>query len=536
MPLTPNEIARTNLQVAISAWTPGIIPTWTIAQVRRALRAHRDGVFSESAALVDTMGEDDQIPSLEDKRVDAILQSEFKLDPVEAPNRQLSKRIAEQFGPLWWDMFPEAELKDFLRWGDMLGVSVACLDWDRKPSRWNGTLRTLPPHFLRRDDHLGKWFYQSKEGELEVKPGDGRWVLLTEGQRGWMYGLVRRLAMPWVDKNLTIRDWNRYNERHGLPIILAKAPAIADEGDKEQFWEDMENLASEAVAQLPTHLDDNGAAFDLDLLEAKDPSWKSFEARIDRTDRRFTVIFTGGNLSTEVASTGSNRATAEVHEGELPKIATATEKRFSTTLRREAFWPIVALNVAGATFEATPWPKWLTMPPENAAKQAVGQKAFGDAITAVEASGYDIENVAELGEEHGLKLKKREKEPAPPAPVPAPNPPPTPAPPEQRRKRPSPQLVKLASSILAADSQGFIDGQFYADALVDSAVQEGGDLLAEDREDILRVLDEAESYEDLRARLRALYVDMDPDAMTGLVARAIKLAALAGTHAVNEDS
>src|SRR5690606_9302142 len=129
-----------------------------------------------------------------------------ELQPVDAPNRTLSERIAEQLGPLWWDYFPEGELFDFLHWYLHLGVGVATFDWTRSASRWSPRLRTLPPHFLRFDEHRKAWLYNAREGELEVTPGDGRWFLLTRGQRGWMHGLVRRLAIAWVAKQLTIRD------------------------------------------------------------------------------------------------------------------------------------------------------------------------------------------------------------------------------------------------------------------------------------------------------------------------------------------
>lgn len=536
MSLTPAEIARANLQAAITAWTPGIQPTWTIAQVRHALRTHREGSFAESAQLVDSMGEDDCIPELASKRIDALLQSDFELQPVDAPNRTLSERIAEQLGPLWWDYFPEGELFDFLHWYLHLGVGVATFDWTRSASRWSPRLRTLPPHFLRFDEHRKAWLYNAREGELEVTPGDGRWFLLTRGQRGWMHGLVRRLAVAWVAKQLTIRDWNRYNERHGLPIIKAMAPAIADEEDKDQFWEDMESLGQEAVAQLPTHLDDNGAKFDLDLLEAKDQSWRSFEAQLDRCDRRFTVVFLGGNLSTEVASTGANRAAATTHDDQLAKKATADEKRLSTEARRQGLWPIAALNVPGATFESTPWPHWQTEPPEDATQRATGQKTFGEAVQAVEGAGYEIQNIDELGEKHGLKLKKVEK-PQPPAPpgVPPPTPPPPGDPPADNRHRP-PFAARLASGDALEGAQGFLDGQGYVSAVEEYAVAHARKALRPTLDAIAEQLDQASDFDDLRARLRALYTDLSPEELSELVYRAMALGEFAGRHATNQDA
>ncbi len=120
--MTPNEIRSALIAQTVSSWTPGIKPTWTVEQVRCALRDHRVGSFYQSALLVDSMGEDDQIPQLAEKRIDALLQCDFELQPVDGERlRPLSETIAEQLGPRWWDSFPEGELFDLLRWYHFLG-------------------------------------------------------------------------------------------------------------------------------------------------------------------------------------------------------------------------------------------------------------------------------------------------------------------------------------------------------------------------------------------------------------------------------
>lgn len=549
MPIRPDEALRIPqpLLQAITQWTPGVKPTWTIAEVRAALRLHALGDFSRSALLVDTMGEDDCIPGLLEKLVDAVLGCEFRLDPVDKPNRQLSKQIASQLGPLWWDMFPEGELDEFMRWYRMLGAAVAVLDWVRTANSWKARLRVLHPQYLRWDDTRKVWIYQAREGEFEVNPGDGTWLLISDGQRGWMRGLVRPCAVPWVTKHLTIRDWSRYNEKHGLPIIKAYAPAIADEGDRDEFWEDLQGLYSETVAQLPTHLDDNGAKFDLDLLEAKDQSWQTFPQQIDRSDRRFTILFLGGNQSTEVnAGTGTN-ASAKQHANELDDKATALAKRVSTALRVQGLWPVVAVTYAAAVFEVTPWPVWDTEPPEDTKAEAQDQEAFGKAIKAVQDAGYDVANVDELADKHKLKLVKREAptppQPAPGAPVDPSNEGAKPATAQGSAKARARNLLvgMLASGFVGAKADGFIAGQAYADALTEESTADAATLLEDTLAAILKELDavDAESptaFEDLKTRLRAMYADLDPSALTELTYRVMVMGEFAGRHAVNEDA
>jgi hypothetical protein len=415
MPRPVQDLAR-DLARSVTQWTPGIRPTWTISDVRNALRQHADGDFSLSAQLVDTMGEDDVLPGLFEKRVDAVLGSDFELQAVEAPNRQLSQRIADRFGPLWWDTFPESEQSEFLGWYRKLGIGIATLDWDRGGSTWTARLRTLHPQFLRRDNYRGRWIYSAHEGELEVTPGDGRWLLLIDGNRGWMNSAVRALAVTWISKQLGLRDWNRYNERHGLPIIKAFAPAIADDPDQEAFWNDLKSLGSETVAQLVTDLGDKGAKFDLDLLEAKDNSWQTFQALLERADRRFMVRVLGSNLSTEVSGTGSLAAT-KVHRGVEQSKANADAQKLSTELRRQGLYPIVTANMQAA-LEVMPWPKWDTAPPEDDKGNAEAAEVFGKALVQLGKAGYEVENLDEVQERYGLKLVKKAP-PEPPKPTPA---------------------------------------------------------------------------------------------------------------------
>lgn len=405
MPVAKNSLARNALRAAITQWTPGIKPKWTVAEVRSALRLHAEGNFSQSAQLVDAMGEDDILPGLLEKRVDAVLGSDFELRAVDEPNRQLSQRLADRYCDDWWTWFPEGELGELLRWRVMLGVAVGVLDWVRGSQAWEARLRVLHPQFLRYDQWRRKWFYLAQEGDLEVTPGDGQWILLTDSTRGYMHGAVRSLATPWISKQLTIRDWNRYSERHGLPIIKAFAPAIAEESDTLAFWDDLQNLQSEMVAQLPTDLDENGAQFDLELLEAKDQSWESFKELIDRCDRRIMVTLLGSNLSTEITTQGS-QAASKSHRGvELAK-ASADAQKLATDLRKQGLFPIAAFNLASVSIDVMPWPHWDTAPPEDDLGNAQAALAFGQALVQIVKAGYDVENIDEVAERYGLKLKR----------------------------------------------------------------------------------------------------------------------------------
>lgn len=533
----------------VTQWAPNLKPTWTIGEVRSALRAHADGDFSLSAQLVDTMGEDDILPGLDEQRVDAVLSKDFDLEAVEFPNRQQSKRLVAQWGPLWWDMFPESEVGELLRWYLWLGVAIGVLDWERGSSRWTPKLRVLHPQYLRWDDFRKTFVFNAKQGQLDVTPGDGTWVLLTRGQRSWMRGLVRPTGVPWLRKQLTLRDWQRYCYRHGLPIVKAMVPAVADDPDKEQFVEDVQQMGSEAVAMLPTHLDENDAKFDLDLLEAKDQSYQGFEKLVDREDRRFMILWRGANLGTEVVSDqGSKQAVGE-HVGVAQEKAEADGKRLSTDLRKQGLYPAIAMNVAGVSFDVIPWPKWDTEPPTDTKAEAEDQKAFGEAVKAVQDAGFDVENIDELAEKHGLELKKRETPTgAPGVPVPGQTPPAND--PEEdddeddEEEKPEPAAARLSSSSSPAllsgaalsENRGFVEGQIFIDDLVAHAAELGVALLEPTVRRIEAELEQADSYEDLKRRLRRAYEEIDAQALSDAVESSQVLGELAGRTAVNQDA
>lgn len=502
--------------IRVTQWSTGIKPTWTVSEVRSALALHASGDFSGSAQLVDTMGEDDHLPGELEKRVGGVLGSDFSLDPVEKANKQLSKRLVARYEPLWWDMFPESEMSDLLTWRRMLGVGIGVLDWERGGNEWRARFRSLHPQYLRWDDFERRWIYSAKEGELVVTPGDGTWILLTDGQRGWMKAGVRALAVTWLAKQMTIRDWNRYNERHGLPIIKAKAPAIADDADKDAFWEDVQCLNSEIVAQLPSHLDEHGASFDLELLEAKDGSYESFERNINRADRRFSTYLLGQNLSTEVTQNGS-RAATETHRGVERDKCRVDAQHLSTGIRREGLFPIIGFNHAGVTLDVIPWPKWDTEPADENEAQAKAKETFGKAVKSIQDAGYDIENIDELSERYGLKLKRREQAgQASPTGIPGARPEPAnddddaedPEPIQEGDEEPAraPAVAasthRLRSGASAAANPGFLSGQLYADAVVERATTLGRAELEVTISAVLEELEAAEGYDDLRERLR----------------------------------
>ncbi len=89
----------------------------------------------------------------------------------------------------------------------MLGVALAQISYQRVEGLdglvWEPRLHNEEAQFLRYDLEQRKWFYSTREGEILITPGDGKWVLLEAGERGYRNGAIRALALMWHVRELS---------------------------------------------------------------------------------------------------------------------------------------------------------------------------------------------------------------------------------------------------------------------------------------------------------------------------------------------
>lgn len=513
------RIERRALRLVINAWQTTFRPSWSVSSVVSALREHRLGWLSSSSQLLDAMGEDDEIPGAIKKRVNSVIRAPFSWDGEDETANEL---IAEH----WQCMIDKGELFDFVRNFVLMGVGIGVLCWELKENVWLPYFKNLPTEFLHYDESAKVWKYQAQEGEFVVTPGDGTWVLLTSGQRGWLYGLVRALGMLWVAKQFVFRDWNRYNERHGLPIIKAKIPVSVEKTERKQFIEEIQALNAEGVIGLPQGIDGPDQNYDIELLEAKDQGWESFERALERFDRKVQVMLHGTNIASEVADTGSNRAASENATDNLDtQLAGPDAEALGQCFQRQIVRVFFHFNSPGV--KDLPYPCWDTEPPEDIQARALAQKTFGEAITSVQNAGYKIKNIDALAEQFGFELEEApENKPAPPGSMNAERPGTPGAKPGKERK------LALATG---ETDDAVIEGQRYIDELGDSVSADIDAAIKPDTKTLNRLVKLSTSYEDMRQKVHMVFETLDPNALADIVERAAVLAALNGRFSVLED-
>ena len=500
-----------NLRTIYTPYSAGIQPTWTVAQVRQSLLSHELGDFSSSAQLVDAMGRDDRMTAVLETRIKALLGVPFEVMASDLES-ELSVNIAADIERKWWDIISEDELAELMRWRIMLGFALCSLEWELKANYWCPKVKVWNPQFVYHQQNLDQWWLLTKEqGEVLIEPGNGKWMLIGRGRRPYMDGAVRSLSIPWLIRQFAMRDWARYSERHGMPLVKAMVPAAVDAPEKEEFFDDVRALSTETTVLLPTNVTGNGDGFDIELLEATDKSWEGFERLITSCNVSMSVNLLGQNLTTEVQ--GGSYAAAKVHDRIRSDYLEGDAEELSTALRDQVLKPMVGFSYVEDVDAMTPWPKWQTEPDEDQRIKAETFKITTEALGHLKTAGYTVGDVKQLEQHLGFDLVPVE----------------SPVPDEMVDSQ------QLASGASAKSARGFVEGVLYADAVTDSAARAGVKALAPDLGKLVRIIETAEDYPSMREKLADAYGDIDPEDFARVMEKALILTELAGRYAVNKD-
>jgi hypothetical protein len=394
----PREIARTVIRdIPIVSIQTG---DWTADGIRTALTDHTIGMFNRAALLTDAVTGDDRVEATLGSRTGGLFSQPMKHHVVN--DDHLSRKVRRAWKRSWKKLCPQSVMSELMIWAVMLGFACAQVVWDTTVTPWQPYLRPWHPQYIMWRWDIRKYIALTVDGPVEIDPGNGKWFLFTPHgpYRGWMRGVLRSVAMKWFIKGLAWRDWARFNERHGLPIIKAEVPAAGDPIQKANFVASMRKLGQEAVVGLPQNVD--GTGYDIDLLEARDRAWESFQGTIDRCDRSIVLPILWQNLTTEVKE--GSYAAARVH-GDVRQ--TAIE--FDNETMTEAVYDQLARPFAAFNFgdpEAATRTTWDVTPYEDFAVIAETLNKLATALNFLRQAGIKVEDPAAVASMFGIDLGK----------------------------------------------------------------------------------------------------------------------------------
>lgn len=160
--------------------------------------------------------------------------------------------------------------------------------------------------------------YLGQNEGTDMLPGE--W-LVTVGD-----GIMEALAVGYMFKQLSLRDWVSYNELFGTPIRLGKTNA--QKGSPE--WDVMKD-ALEAIGQDFAALVNGDSS--IEFITADGQGAIPFPALVDRMDRALATICRGADLSTMSAGEGSGQG-ASLQGDESDLLEQDDAEMISETLQR----------------------------------------------------------------------------------------------------------------------------------------------------------------------------------------------------------
>jgi len=381
---------------------------WDVTMTREAYGDLVIGLFDRPAQLVDSVMGDSRVQAGMASRTGGLLGRpvDFVL-PRKLRDSDAAKECRDAFVDCWPVMSTEASLSEMQNWAVMLGFGPAQMLWDTTSSEW-AIPHVLPWHPRYTYYH---WLYRcfvaiTMDGQEPIIPGNGHWVLhAPHGEyRGWMRGAVRAVAPWWLARNYALRDWARYSERHGLPMIKAKSPSVGDPLQQAVWRSQLANIGQEVVFHLPQSVDPR-TSYDVDLLEARDTAHEGFRMLIQSCDTEITLSLLAQNLTTEVKE--GSYAAARVHADVRQALLEADARALSTTIYQQIARPFAAMNFGDA--DLAPRVVWNIKPFEDDLTAVQTLLQFSQAIYALRNAGLEVEDVERLAKDYGIRLGPLDK-------------------------------------------------------------------------------------------------------------------------------
>ena len=523
-----------------------VLTSWTPASVRTALHNLQLGNLDRAAYLWDAIMGDDRASAVVSTRINGLLGCSLDFEAADDSNK--AQDVSEALEQRYWTMCPEPQMDSLISYGRGLGVACAELRWQRDDGQLTPTLYAWHPSHLRYDEFADTWHIMTREGEEQIEPGAGKWLLYRPygEQFAGARTLIRALAIPWLAKTYAIQDWARHSEKLA-GVIKGLMPPQPNDDERDDFIADLRNLGNSGVVGIPE-------GWDVELLEASAHSYEAFEKLISWANTAMAVATLGQNLATETS--GGSLAAAKAQELVRQDYKQADAEGLATMLHDGVFEHWCKLNYGDAAL--TPWATYNTQPESDQKADADTLLTQAQAISQLKALGVgvDVNEILtrfDIPVSEDFEAAPSPQMPPPPPQMPPPNPdvdiPETPqdapeiAPsdddvqlPPNDDDEPSIQAVRLASGDAVSDAGGFVRGQLYVDSLGDETGKRGQAAFKPYMLRVINAIGQAEDYDDLRRSLRTVFANSDPREFAEIMEHAMILANMAGRLAVIEDA
>ena len=320
-------------------------------------------------------------------------------------------------------------------------------------------------------------------------------------------GVYRVCAWMYLFKNYTIKDWVAFAEVYGMPLRVGKYDTGAPAAEKEALMQAVMQLGVDAAAIISKNTE-------IQFVEAMKNSGGDnlYKVLAEFCNGEMSKAILGNTLTSDTGSGGNGSyALGKVHGEVRQDILEGDCKSLAKTIGRDLIRPIVLFNFGPAASTRLPYLKLHYEPAEDAKLQAEVYKSLAETGLPIGTEhAYEKFGIPkpEAGQEVMIPWSAR----YPAAPV-------------------TPHKYHVIP--FSASLSPIVAGQRSVDHLADATLAAGLPLLQALIAPLRKLIDEAESLEDLRDKLLAAYPDMDTGQLEDLIARALFVADLQGRASVD---
>ena len=491
----------------------------TVDEVRSAIFQLEIGTGFHPSLLWRTLLADDRISACMNTLVFGLLALPWDITPDEDNDSDEAKEVAEVAKKQWLKMAPKGELAATLRSGMGLGVGFTekiwdedwnprIKNWDNQYTWWNIGTHT---YFLNTDPTGAEQQMQKDGATIEIpENGDDHWAIYHpyRGSQGWWDALLRPLSMLWLVRSWALRDWARFSEVFGQPILAAMVPEWADVDQRENFITQLVNIGNSGVAELPVR-GTGEANFDLKLVQAlaSEGGTTGQNKLLDYLDGCIAIRILGQNLTTNISQKGGSHAAAKVHDAVKQDIISYWGGTIEEWANECVLTPWTVYRYGDKTL--APKLKLQVDPPEDLVQKSTALLNVSNAAMNFQTAGYPVDGPALL-DEYAIP-RKEDEDVKPPAPGDEDDPDKDP---DRPAEDDSEGTAALAAARRRRRTTPVAAGQKFVDKVVSPGAAELARLSQGDLRELLAVIDGATSLEDAKTRVLAAYKDLpEPQAM-----------------------
>ena len=504
----------------------------TPAKLAEIMRAAEQGQIMSQCELAEDIEEKDaHVFSELQKRRRALLGVDWKIKP---PRNASAGEIkdAEMLQELFEDMTFLDDVIFDMSDGILKGFSNQEISWQKNQGIWlPSELEFMDPSWFMTVTDIREGEHRISRNELRLRDNSEYGAALQP--LGWLShvhktksgylsrnGLARVLFWPHLFKNFSTRDLAEFIEIYGLPLRLGKYPNGATPDEKSTLLRAVMSIGHNAGGIIPKGME-------LEFNEAAKGTHQPFEFMMNFMEKSQSKAILGGTLTSQADGKSSTNALGNVHNEVRQELRDSDLKQIAASITRDLAVPIYALNGKSFTepgrspsfeFDITE-PEDLT----NYAESLPKLVGVGMQVPVSWAHGKlqipePKDGEAVLAAAAADKPPVEQKEPQPK---------------EIKSKQQAAAKHKAISKIVALKAKSTSDKDV-ADLYSDQLANNFSPVLKGFTDDIQKLVDSAESLEELQATLAEHELSIDE--ASEVLQQALVASELAGIEDVNKES